>query len=251
MKTLLQYRSAAIGAIITQLFWGLIVTMIFTAFYSGASGPEPISLRQSLTFLWLGQSLLQILPFSIDREIDAQIKNGNVAYDLVRPIHLYGIWYSRAFAMRSIPTLIRCLPIFIFGGFFGLTAPISIMAALTFLVSVVLALFLASAITTLVHISFFWTLSGEGIHRLLPHITVFLSGLSVPLPLFPNWMQSFLNIQPIRGILDIPCRLYMGLIPTDQAPFYFAFQLGWLAFFILFGKWLMRRAMKNFIIQGG
>jgi ABC-2 type transport system permease protein len=252
MKTLLQYRSAAFAAVCTQFFWALLNIMIFRAFYAEAVSSEPISLKQAITFVWLGQALLQVIPWSVDKEIEAQVKNGNVAYELIRPVHLYGLWFVRSFALRLIPTLMRCAPIFIMGGLFlGLSAPVSWEAGFVFFFSVLLALLLSSAMTTLVLISLFWTISGEGVQRLLPHITLLFSGTLVPLPLFPSWMQSFLNLQPFRGVMDIPCRLYTGIIPVSEAFYYLGFQLAWAFFFVLLGKWLMSRAMKNVVIQGG
>lgn len=252
MKTLFQYRAAAFAGICTQLFWGIIQIMIFRAFYSETSVATPISLSQAITFIWMGQALLPMLPWTIDKEIETQVRNGNVAYELIRPLHLYGLWFARSFAMRLAPTTLRCLPIFIIAGaFLDLSAPISWEAGIAFGFSIVLALFLGAAITTLVIISLFWTLSGEGIQRLLPHVSVLFSGIVVPLPLFPNWMQPFLNIQPFRGIMDIPSRLYTGVIPILDAPFYLGFQLVWILLIIFFGQWLMKRATRQFIIQGG
>jgi ABC-2 type transport system permease protein len=251
-KALLQYRAAALAAICTQLFWAIVLVMLYQAFYGETATQEPISLNQTITFIWLGQALLQLLPWSIDKEVEAQVRNGNVAYELIRPVHLYGLWFARSFALRAIPTLMRCLPIFVIGGWLlGLAAPISLEAGLAFCCSIVFALLLSSAITTVVLISFFWTVSGEGVQRLLPHVTVLFSGMVVPLPLFPTWMQPFLNFQPFRGVMDIPCRLYTGVIPAAEALYYFGFQLAWAAVFILLGKWLMNRAMHRFVIQGG
>jgi len=252
MKTLLQYRAAAFAAICAQLFWGILMVMIYRAFYAEAVVAEPISLKEAITFIWLGQALLQLIPWSIDKEIEAQVKNGNVAYELIRPIHLYGIWFARSLALRAIPTLMRCIPIFVMGGWlFSLSAPVSWEAGLAFCLSVIFALLLSSAMTTIVLISLFWTVSGEGIQRLLPHFTILLSGMAVPLPLFPAWMQPFLNVQPFRGVMDIPCRLYTGVIPVADALYYFGFQLAWAAVFVLLGQWLIGKAMKNFVIQGG
>ena len=105
--------------------------------------------------------------------------------------------------------------------------------------------------TTLVSISLFWTLSGEGIQRLLPHFAVLLSGMVVPLLLFPSWMQPFLNIQPFRGIMDIPCRLYTGVIPVSETLYYLGFQLAWICILVLIGQRLIQKAIRQFVIQGG
>jgi ABC-2 type transport system permease protein len=252
MKTLFQYRAAAFAGICTQLFWGLVFVMIFKAFYADSHVKEPLSLSQTITYIWVGQALLQLLPWKVDKEIGAQIRSGNIAYELIRPLDLYGLWYCRSIALLLAPTLLRALPIFVLGGLFlGLEAPISWSACLAFIAAAFLACFLSAAITTLVIVTLFWTLSGEGIERLLPHVTVVLSGNLVPLPLFPNWMQPFLSLQPFRGIIDIPCRLYMGVIPANEAPYYLGFQLVWIFIFVLLGKWLLHKATQQFVIQGG
>lgn len=252
MSVLFQYRAAAIAGLSTQLFWGIVKTMILTAFYAQASSMQPISLSQAVTFIWIGQALLQLLPWNIDKEIEELIKNGNVAYELVRPLDLYWYWFSRSFAMRLVPTLLRSFPIFLIAGLFlGLAKPVSLYAGMAFGISLLFSAILASAMTTAVIISLFWTISGEGILRLLPSFVVVFAGMLVPLPLFPSWMQPFLNIQPFRCVLDIPCRLYTGVIPSSEALYYFLFQFLWGMIFILLGKWLMKRAMDQFVIQGG
>ena len=64
-------------------------------------------------------------------------------------------------------------------------------------------------------------------------------------------MQPFLNYQPFRGIMDIPCRLYTGIIPTSDAVYYLLFQVAWIVGIVVFGQWLIGRAMKRLVIQGG
>ena len=116
---LFQYRAAALAGLATQIFWGIVKVMILTAFYAQSTSPQPITLLQGTTFIWLGQALLQLLPWNIDKEVEAQVKNGNVAYELIRPLDLYWHWFFRSMAMRLVPTLAaqysfvyRCAPLF-------------------------------------------------------------------------------------------------------------------------------------------
>jgi ABC-2 type transport system permease protein len=252
MATLFQYRAAAFAGVATQIFWAVIKTMILTAFYAQTSTSQPITLVQAITFIWLGQALLALLPWNIDKELEAQVKNGNVSYELVRPLNLYSLWFARAFAIRTVPTIMRCIPVFMVAAmFFELSAPISWAASLAFGVSLVLGSLLSAAVTTLILISLFWTISGEGIQRLMPHIALLLSGLVVPLPLFPEWLQPFLSLQPLRGVIDIPSRLYTGVIPAQEAFYYLGFQLIWILILVGVGRWLMDRALRQIVIQGG
>ena len=248
-RALLQYRAAAFAGVCTQLFWGFIYTMILTAFYQSASTSEPLTLSQAHHFIWIIQAFIPLLPWFLDKEIEAQIKSGAIAYELARPLSLYGVWLARAAALRSIPFLMRALPIFLVAALvFDLPAPVSLPA---FLISALLAIFLSAAITALIIATFFWTLTGEGVKRLFPPLLLLLSGVVVPLPLFPSFLQPFLAWQPFRGFVDIPCRLYLGLIPASEAYFYWGFQLGWAALFLAAGHLLLKKALNRFVIQGG
>ena len=252
LATLVQYRSAALAGLATQLFWGLIKVIVLTAFYASAQTPPPISLPQAIAFTWLGQALLMLLPWKIDREIEALVRNGNVAYELVRPIDLYWHWFARGLAMLIMPTIMRGIPVVLIAGLFlGLSAPVSAAAGWIFGISLVFSSLLSAAIITLTLISLFWTVSGEGMLRLLPNIAALLTGMLLPLPLFPDWMQPFLNWQPFRGVMDIPLRLYTGVIPVSESLFYLLFQIGWTMILLSAGRYLIHRALKNVVIQGG
>lgn len=248
---LFQYKAAAIIGLFTQFFWGLLKVLILSAFFINASSP-PISFIQAKNFVWIGQAFLLLLPWNIDKEIEDQIKKGNVVYELIFPMDLYWYWFSRSLAMRLIPTLWRAIPLFLLAFFFfDLSLPISFSAGIYFVISLFLAAILSAAITAFLIITLFWTISGEGIISLVPHVVLLLSGLIVPLPLFPSWMQPFLNIQPFRFILDVPSKLYMGIIPDHQAFYYLSFQVVWIIFFIFLGKKLLQKALKKFVIHGG
>ena len=76
---------------------------------------------------------------------------------------------------------------------------------------------LASAITMLMHVALIWTLSGRGFNTVMTGLVIVFSGLTIPLPLFPDWLQPFLYWQPFRGLADVPYRIYSGNIGTDAA----------------------------------
>ena len=72
-----------------------------------------MSLSQAITYIWLGQAMLAMLPWNVDPEARALVRSGAVAYELLRPLDLYGLWYSRAIALRLAPTLLRAAPMFV------------------------------------------------------------------------------------------------------------------------------------------
>ena len=251
-RMLLQYRTAAVAGIATQVFWGLIRMMIFCAFYRSTRVRQPMSYPEVVTYVWLGQAMLALLPWNADSELRAMIRTGNVAYELTRPLDLYNFWFSRALAWRTAPTLLRAVPMFIIAGlFFGLKMPASFASGLAWVAATIGALLLSCAITTLINASLFWTISGDGISRMLPSIVTVLSGMIIPIPLFPDWAQTIINILPFRGLVDTPFRLYMGNIPPQQAVWLVGNQLIWAAALIILGRYVLARGVRMLVAQGG
>jgi ABC-2 type transport system permease protein len=251
-RTLLQYRAAAVAGLGTQLFWGLLRVMIFEAFYRSTTAAQPMAYSDIVSYVWLGQATLLLLPWNVDRDIQAMIRSGTVAYEMLRPLDLYTFWFSRAVAMRTAPTLLRAVPMFIVAGLFlGLKPPPSWASTAAWIVTTLGALCLSAAMTTLLNISLLWTISGEGIARIIPGAIVIFSGLVIPLPLFPDWAQWFLNALPFRGLMDAPFRVYVGHIPPEGLGAVFAHQMGWTLALILFGRWLLSRGTRRLVVQGG
>jgi ABC-2 type transport system permease protein len=251
-RVLLQYRAAAAAGVGTQLFWGLVRVMIFQAFYASTIAPQPMSIGEVVTYIWLGQALLGMLPWGVDRDVQAIVRSGVVAYEIARPVDLYSFWFARSVALRSAPTILRALPQFVIAtAFLGMSPPASWSAASAWLVATVGALILSAAITTLITVSLLWTISGEGPAVILIASVTLLSGMVVPLPLFPDWAQTMLSVLPFRGLMDAPFRLYLGHIPASGVLGILAHQAIWIGVFVIAGRALLARGMRRVVIQGG
>src|SRR5262249_15230491 len=100
-RTLLQYRAAALAGVGTQVFFGLVRMMIFDGFYRSSIGPQPMTREQAITYIWLGQAFLLLAMLDVDKDVAAMIRSGNVAYEMIRPIDLYTLWFTRALSGRA------------------------------------------------------------------------------------------------------------------------------------------------------
>jgi len=251
-RTLLQYRAAAIAGVATQIFFGLVRMMIFDAFYRSSAAPQPMSHDETVTYIWLGQAFLLLTILGPDNDIAALIRTGNVAYEMTRPIDLYTLWFTRAVSGRAAPLTMRAIPIFIVAGlFFGLHPPASIGSAALFMLSLFGALLLAASIVALLTISMLWTISGEGIARLAPAPIFFFSGIAIPLPLFPDWIQRFSAVLPVRGLIDTPLRIYMNHLSGVEAIAAVAHQFAWTVALVIIGRVILARGLRKLVVQGG
>jgi ABC-2 type transport system permease protein len=257
---MLQYRAAALAGIATQFWFGAIMIMVLSAFYASGHGSAPITLAEAITYIWLGQAFLGLLPWNVDPEIALMMRTGNVAYERLRPVDTYCYWLARAMAWRTAATLLRAIPL-LFGTtvlfeLFGLEAwslrpPPSFAALALFVLSMVGVVFLSSAITTLLNISVVWTVSSQGINVVTNSLVLILSGMVIPLPLFPDWTRLMLLLQPLAGLVDIPYRIYFAHLSGGAAIAGIGLQISWTVFFIVLGRLLMTHTMRRFQIQGG
>jgi len=253
LRQQLQYRAAAAAGVATQVFWGLIRTMIFSAFYAGVSpGTAPMDLEQVVAYVWLGQAFLMFTPLAgADHELLWRIRTGGVVYDLLRPLDMYGFWYSRMLAVKIAPTILRAIPILVLATIMGWIEWPAWPVIAAWLASMVAAALLGCALATGVAVTAFWTMSGQGVLQLTTALGLLLSGLVIPLPLFPAWLQPLLYALPFRGLIDIPFRIFTGHLPLAELPALLAHQLAWTATLVLAGRYLTSRAVRRVIVQGG
>lgn len=86
----LQYRSAAIAGMATQLAWGLMEILAFHAFYQADPSAFPMTFQQTVSYVWLQQAFLSLfMLWFFEAEIFDTITTGSIAYELVRPMDLY------------------------------------------------------------------------------------------------------------------------------------------------------------------
>lgn len=214
-RLLLQYRVAALAGLGTQAFWGVLRISVMMAFYASAEGPQPMSLAQTISYVWLSQGLFRLMPWKPDPDIVALVRSGNLAYELLRPVTLRWAWWSRALALHTAPVALRFIPMVPVAVLFGLGPPPSLAAGLAFVLAVCGATLLAASMTTVLTATVPLTVSGHGISVLTVGILSVGTGLVVPLPLAPDWVRVTLEWSPFAGLLDLPLRLYVGqLDPT-------------------------------------
>lgn len=251
-RSLLQYRMAAFAGFGTQLFWGLIRMMIFTAFYSSTRAHQPLSRADAITYIWLAQAFLAMFPWNVDRDLSMLIRSGNVAHDMLRPLDLYSFWFSRILAMRTAPVVLRAIPMFVVAGlFFGMTLPPTLMSAGLWIVSMLGMLALSCAITSILCISLLWTVSGDGITRIAPGVVSLLSGMLIPIPLMPKWAQPMVLALPFRGVCDTPFRIYTGNMGPAEAIPAIVQQFIWALVLIVIGKLILAKGVRRLVVQGG
>ncbi len=250
-----QYRAAAWAGVATQFFFGAVFILVYKAFYDSATVAPEMPFEQLVDYIWCRQAFLMIMVVVIDMDLLASIGNGNIAYELTRPINLYWMWAGGMTAQRLSAAMMRCVPVLAVAHFlpapYGIGSPPGAAAAALFAVSLLLALCVMVAISMFVYVLTFVTLSPLGSRLMLLMVSDFFSGGVVPIPLMPSWLQNVLSWLPFRYVADLPLRIYSGNIAGAEALRGIAIQIGWAAALVLLGQIALRRALSRTVIQGG
>ncbi|MBR4081167.1 MAG: ABC-2 family transporter protein [Clostridia bacterium] len=247
------YRGAALGGLVTQAFFGLVLVLLYQALYA-AGAPQSIPLQDMITYVWLQQMFFRAL-LSTDGELNEQVMSGSIVYALCRPVDQYAWWLSRSLAQKLVGSLMRLAPMiaiqFILPAELRMSLPESPAAAMQALFSFAVGYLVLSEVDTIRSGLVMRTLDNRGASAMLQLVMMFLAGNIVPLPFFPDRVQAIIRYQPFAQALDAPIRMYLRAQPAGEWLLNTAVQLLWAAALMLAGRMLWRANLRRVTVQGG
>ena len=251
-KMELQYRGAMIGGIVCQVVFGLILIALYRALYS--SKPQALPLEHVVTYVWLQQAFFRML-VATDPDLLDKIRTGGIAYDLCRPVSLYGFYYARIMAQKITGSVMRAVPMLLFAALlpegWGICMPASVPALLLSLLALLLGLLCVSALENITMAFTMRTLDPRGVQAMLNLLMMTLSGNILPLTLFPDRWQKVITLLPYAQLLDAPIRLYTGDTPAGAAAGILGIQAAWIVLLTALGVRLWNRHQRKIVLQGG
>ncbi len=246
------YRAAAIGGIVCQAFFGLILIELYIALYE--TKPQSMPLSSVVTYVWIQQACFRIL-FSSENDLFEQIRTGDFAYALVRPINQYFYWFMRSLAQRLTGGFFRSLPMviiaFLLPAPYRLSMPFSFFHLCLFLFSLFLGIVVVCALDNIASGLTMKSLDARGIKSILTMLMMTLSGNILPLTLFPDTWQNVLSYFPYTQILDTPIRLYTGLTAPSFLLKSLIVQISWCVLLVFIGHFIWQKNIQRITIMGG
>lgn len=251
----LSYRAAAWAGVATQFVWSGMEIAMFRAFYGAEPEHFPMTMDAAVSYVWLQQAFLALFAaWMLEGEVFESIRDGNIVYEMCRPMKLYPMLFVRAMAMRVSRAALRCGPVLLFAillpGPYGLKAPGQGQTGL-FLAAMALGVLVTVAFGTLIYGITFYTISPEGLRLLVTSAMDFFNGAIIPLPFFPDKMRAIMEVLPFAAMQNVPLRVYSGDLQGEAALRAVALQILWLAVLVGLGQAVMARAERKLAVQGG
>lgn len=254
--TNLQYRASALAGIMTQLFFGFVYIMMYLAFYESNDTSSVMNWNQLVTYMWLQQAFFALTyPFMKDNDLLEMIKNGNLAYELVRPQNFYLKFFIKMVAERFVSTFLRFIPVIVIGLLlpypYNLSLPYSFGNFIIFIISLILACLLITSLSLVVHIITMFTMESRGVITTYSTIAEVFMGTVIPLPFFPNWLSNIAAYLPFKYIGDFPYRVYSNSITISEGIKLLSGSFIWIIITMIIGMCVSKFALKKAVIQGG
>lgn len=255
-STGIQYRMASVTALTTQLVWGLMECLAYKAIAEASGGGLPMDYSSIVTYIWLKEALLVLFnTWAADNDLFAMIADGDIAYELCRPVSIYSMWFSRTLGARIAEAIMRCIPVlicaFLMPKMYRMTLPVNCVSFLLFLITLFLALGITVAFCMLVYMLCFFTISPQGWRMVLTGAVDFLSGNIIPLPFFPKKYLFLLELSPFAYMQNVPFRIYSRDLAGAEIYQCILKQIFWLAVLTFLGIVLWKQAEKRVVLQGG
>jgi ABC-2 type transport system permease protein len=249
------YRAATFAGVFTNSVFGVIYSYAYLALWNQRPDAGGYDATDAVTYVWLGQALLMTTALwggGTTDDLADRIRSGDVAVDLYRPVGLVG-WYLAGDLGRAtyhvisrgvLPTIVGLL-------LFDIAMPATPEAAVGFALSLTLAVVTSFGIRFMVACSAFWLLDQTGLRTLSGVLAIFLSGMTLPLVIFPEPLRSIALALPWASYLQTPADIWLGQRTGLAMVEGLLVQVVWAVVLLALCQVVLNAATRKVVVQGG
>jgi ABC-2 type transport system permease protein len=248
----LAYRTANLAGLTTNAFFGYVRAAVLLAAFAGRGAVAGYDAAQIVTFTWVTQALIMVVNLWGGIGVGETIATGAVVSDLSKPFSFLGYWLSRECGRAAYFLVFRCAPILLVGQVIhGLRWPQHPTTWLVLALSLALAITVSFCWGFMIELTGFWTLQTKGLRQLALGFLMFFSGFVIPIPLFPEWLQTVAYALPFATITQVPCDVFLERLDAAGTARALGSQIIWAAVMLAATQLLVAVATRRVVTQGG
>ena len=219
--------------------------------------PEPaanagVTLPQMVTYMILAALLGAFTTERVSRDLEARLKTGDIAHDLLKPVGLLQLLIGRSLGSMLADLVVRLVPVAILAiPLWGLGPPPNATAAVQFAFGVILAIVFTQVLGLLLGTIGFWVLRTRDISWFLFSFVRLISGQFVPYWFLPPWVQRVGEALPFHILAHTPVGIYVGRITGPEAYRLLALGFIWTVALSVLLAALWARTVRRLVVQGG
>ncbi len=245
------YPAATAAGAFTNTIFGFVQAYILLAVYRHRTDIGGYDAADVVTYVWLAQALIMTVYVFGWYELALRIRDGSIATDLARPLSPLRYWLAFDLGRAPYHFLFRGIPPFIVGAFvFDLRYP-SPGDAIAFLVSLFLAVVVSLAFRFLYNAAAFWLLDYRGVANISITVSLFFSGMILPIAFFPGWLKAIAHVLPFQSVIQVPIDVYLGKHVGASLIGVLALQAAWAVALLALARAALAAGTRKLVIQGG
>jgi len=249
----LAFRLRYYTGIITYLINVTVYYFIWKALY--ATDPNfaaGFNFGEMVTYVAVGWVIRSVYFNNIDQNMSSEILEGSVSLSLLKPVSMQTMQIGRSLGEAAFRLVMLTLPAsLVISLVFPVQAPASVFHFAMFLVSLAGSVLLTGALNFIVGTFAVRMKSILGLLRAKYYVQELLSGLLVPMTMFPPAMETVFAMLPFQHIAYTPLRIYLGKLNGAGIAEVLAVQYLWVVTMMLFGSWFWNVMARKITIHGG
>jgi len=249
---ILAFRLRYYTGIITYLINVSVYYFIWRAVFANSEQIVGYNLAQMVTYVSVGWILRSFYWNTIDQEMAYEVIEGKIAMDLIKPVSVLWMWFSRAMGESAFRLGLLTLPTAIVVALvFPVQGPASTLNFALFFIGALGSFALMAAINFMIGTCAIPLKSILALIRAKYWLIELLSGLLIPISFFPHRLQIILDWLPFEHIAYTPLQIYLGKLDAQAAAFALAKQWIWIVVLFKLADAWWNHAVKKITIQGG
>jgi viologen exporter family transport system permease protein len=245
------YPWATAAGVFTNTIFGFIQAYVLLAVFSHRTDVGGYDASDTVTYVWLAQALIMTVYIFGWTDLALRIRDGSIATDLSRPLDPQRYWLAFDLGRAPYHLVFRGVLPFVAGALvFRLNYP-SAINLLEFFVSVAVAVVVSFAFRFLYNAAAFWIVDVRGVVTVALTLSLFLSGMIMPLTFFPGWLRTVAHALPFASIIQTPIDFWLGKHDGLAAVGYVALQVFWAVALLALGRLALRAGSRKLVVQGG
>lgn len=242
------YRLALVSGLVTNAFFGVIRTSVFSALYRDRAAVGGLARGDVLTYIWLLEGLFGVVWASWIWEFAESVRSGDFAIDLLRP----GDPYLRLAAFdlgRSLNVLLTRLgpALALAALLLPLHLPTTPGGVVALAVSLTMAAVIAFHVRLLFAMTAFWTPDYKAAYSLIVPVLYLASGFVIPTNYFPAAVRGLVEASPLFALMMAPVRVAIGQSVATAL----ASQTVWLLVLGTASRAVLALASRRLVVHGG
>jgi len=249
---MLAFRLRYYTGVITYLLNVTVYYFIWRAVYAADPGYAGLSFPEMVTYVAVGWIIRSMYFNNIDNQMAADILEGRISMVMLKPVSVQWSYIARALGESAFRLLMLTAPTALVIGFvFPVRPPASAAHLGAFLVSLAGSVLLVAALNFIVGSCAVSLKSILGLLRAKFWMQELLSGLLVPVTLFPSPLREISGWLPFEHIGFTPMMIYLGRLGWAEIGRAFLLEWLWIACLLAFGAWFWRLLSRRITIHGG